>query len=1227
MNEQSKQCKPGGFIPVYPIDSHMNPPQTCHTSIKFSPLQQEELTRLLAALNGALSAFFYDPNRTTATSLQEVYQSFLTLFQGMQQSPEVTFLSDTTKKIITFLQETTLPIENIAQLSQLFLQTLAHLLFCSNLSTEKVESLFQSIVTGMTNSMAKGVPPSIPVSPSQSQQLESLLEAFNKSLQTFLKSPNPNTSGGLKSTLQSLLDLLNDFPSNPQTDYLKQLMQQMQELLDQPDVSPSQISQLSQQFYSAFSSFLATLQVDPDLLQKMIGTILAGMQEATAETTEGPRGPTGPVGATGHNGPVIGPKPFDPKETGTYQAGDMVTYEGQLYTVNTGEPIGVPGQSRDYTVLVSAGPTGARGEEGPMGVSGPAGATGTMAGTKVFDPNETDTYQDGDLITYRGSLYLVNTANPEGIPGDSPNYTVLAAAGPTGPTGLRGERGPTGITGTMTSVKPFDPKETGTYQAGEQVTYEGSLYTITKANPKGIPGDSPDYAVFLTKGPMGPTGARGPVGGTGPMESAKPFHPQEASTYQKGDMITYQGAVYTVTKANPGGIPGDSPDYASLVAAGATGPSGAKGPTGATGTMAGAKSFNPSETATYQAGDLVTYEGSLYLVNTANPEGIPGDSPNYTVLVTSGSTGPTGERGSLGPTGTMGSTKPFHPSETATYQAGQQVTYEGSVYTVTKANPEGIPGDSPDYALFLAKGSTGPTGNNGEGGATGATGIVAPTIPVEGTEEQQLQQVVEQMNTALDAFYNDPTPANRTAVTEQLTALFQVLSALPNTAHNQYLQQFLTAISSKIQNGANPKQTSLFMRQLFMGLGVLYASLLLNPISLTTLLQSTITGSVSAAGVPSEMGPIGPTGVTGEAGIVGIMGAMGETGLTGITGATGEVGPTGETGTMGIVGPTGEQGPTGAMGPIGPTGATGPMRWGRIYATNFNNNNVSVIEGESNTVIGTVAVGTYPYGVAVNERTNRIYVANGNINNSNVSIIEGESNTVVGTIIVGNGPHGVAVNEKTNRIYVANSGSSSNNVSVIDGESNTVIGTVAVGISPRGVAVNEETNRIYVSNYNSSNVSVIDGGTNTVIGTVAMGISPQGVAVNEETNRIYVSNYNSSNVSVIDGGTNTVIGTVAMGSSPRGVAVNEETNRIYVSNLNSNNVSVIDGETNTVIGTVAVGNSPYGVAVNEKTNQIYVANNGSSSNNVSVIDGESNTVIGTVAVGSSPYEVAVNPTI
>jgi len=266
---------------------------------------------------------------------------------------------------------------------------------------------------------------------------------------------------------------------------------------------------------------------------------------------------------------------------------------------------------------------------------------------------------------------------------------------------------------------------------------------------------------------------------------------------------------------------------------------------------------------------------------------------------------------------------------------------------------------------------------------------------------------------------------------------------------------------------------------------------------------------------------------------------------------------------------------------------------------NNHSDNVSVIDGETNTVTATVPVGHKPIGVAVNPGTNRIYVANNH--SDNVSVIDGETDTVTATVPAGDGPFSVAVNAITNRIYVANG--TSDDLSVIDGETNTVTATIPVEDWPYGVALNSDTNRIYVVNTVGS-VSVIDGATDTLVATVTLfefygqGPYSREVGINPTTNRIYVANGSPAcNVSVIDGETNTVAATVSLNghpSEPTGVAVNPAANRIYVTNYANDRFYVLDGATNTVIATVALGVGervgPISVAANPNTNLIYVTN-------------------------------------
>ncbi len=88
------------------------------------------------------------------------------------------------------------------------------------------------------------------------------------------------------------------------------------------------------------------------------------------------------------------------------------------------------------------------------------------------------------------------------------------------------------------------------------------------------------------------------------------------------------------------------------------------------------------------------------------------------------------------------------------------------------------------------------------------------------------------------------------------------------------------------------------------------------------------------------------------------------------------------------------------------------------------------------------------------------YVANAG--SGTVSVIDVTTNTVVGTVTVGSGPYGVATTPGGSTAYVTNSGS--NSVSVIDVATNTVVGTVTVGKSPEGVAITPNGAFAYVTN-------------------------------------------------------------------------------------------------------------------------------------------------------------------
>ncbi|ARW06394.1 BclA C-terminal domain-containing protein [Bacillus atrophaeus] len=357
--------------------------------------------------------------------------------------------------------------------------------------------------------------------------------------------------------------------------------------------------------------------------------------------------------------------------------------------------------------------------------------------------------------------------------------------------------------------------------------------TPTLAGPTGVTGPTGPAG-----GPTGPAGAIGPTGVTGAgLQGIVVFNPLVAPTYTVGQVVLYNGSSYVVNTASPAGFPDASADYTLLASAG---PTGSTGPTGATGAgLQGITPFDPAAAPFYLAGQVVLYEGSSYVVNTSNPSGVPGTSPDYTLLASAGPTGPTGVTGA----GLQGIV-PFDPLAAPGYEAGQTVTFNGSSYVANTSSPSGTPGTSADYTLLAAAGtngatgSTGPTGTTGDTGGTGATGVTGPTG--------------------------------------------------------------------------------------FTG-------------------ATGVTGPTGITGVTGVTGPTGTTGVTGITGPTGLTGATGVTGVTGATGVTGVTGPTGVTGATGITGPTGFTGATGMTGPTGITGTGVTATSG--FASNTTGGLIAVVAG------------------------------------------------------------------------------------------------------------------------------------------------------------------------------------------------------------------------------------------------------------------------------------------
>ena len=264
------------------------------------------------------------------------------------------------------------------------------------------------------------------------------------------------------------------------------------------------------------------------------------------------------------------------------------------------------------------------------------------------------------------------------------------------------------------------------------------------------------------------------------------------------------------------------------------------------------------------------------------------------------------------------------------------------------------------------------------------------------------------------------------------------------------------------------------------------------------------------------------------------------------------------------------------------------------------------MDQQTNKFVTTIPVGNRPRGVAVNTAGTRVYVTNHASNT--VSVIDGISNTIIGSPIpVGTSPDGVVVSPDNTTVYVANSGSST--ISVINALNNTVVHTIA-DVPCGALAIHPSGGFLYAAAYDTQEIRVIDTATRTVVGTpIPLPDRPYNIAVNPSGTHLYVAN-NSTSVLMIRTA-DRAITPIYIGEGTFGIAVHPSGAFMYATRLST--VYVIDAGTQTIVKSISLGVDPSestSISFNTDGTRAYAPINGTTQ--LKVIDTVSHTVIDTI---------------
>lgn len=311
---------------------------------------------------------------------------------------------------------------------------------------------------------------------------------------------------------------------------------------------------------------------------------------------------------------------------------------------------------------------------------------------------------------------------------------------------------------------------------------------------------------------------------------------------------------------------------------------------------------------------------------------------------------------------------------------------------------------------------------------------------------------------------------------------------------------------------------------------------------------------------------------------------------------------------------------------------------GEVFVANEYSGTVSVISDTSNTIVATIAVGSYPMALAYDSGKGEVFLTNDGP--SNVTVLSDTTNSVVATITLGGTFNGIArgslaYDSSKGEVFVA----SPPNVSVISDQTNSVIATVPSPDGSVGVAYDGVKGEVFATGP-SDNVTVISDTSNKVVTKVPLPPSsfPYAIAYDSGSGELFVtnvgrsiyfgSNFDRFTMSVVSDATNLVVATVQLGSAPEGMAYDSGKGEIFIVNLGASfspsgstngSVLAISVLTGAIVATIPVGTYPGGIAFDSRTGQLFVANGGSGT--VSVISDSTNSIVTTIPIPGFPFEV------
>lgn len=295
------------------------------------------------------------------------------------------------------------------------------------------------------------------------------------------------------------------------------------------------------------------------------------------------------------------------------------------------------------------------------------------------------------------------------------------------------------------------------------------------------------------------------------------------------------------------------------------------------------------------------------------------------------------------------------------------------------------------------------------------------------------------------------------------------------------------------------------------------------------------------------------------------------------------------------------------------------------YIPNSGDNNLSVIDTATDTVVATVALSAnLPQTAAVSADGMRVYASGLGGAGGRVDVINAVTNSIAASIPTFGGISALAISPDGTRLY----GPGGSTVKIVNTTTNALMTLLSHPSTPnpQGVAFHPSLPLAYIVGVTFQNAFAIDTTTQTVsvpsipTGSSSVVISPDGTT--GYTLLTCTSCFPPAGVARFDTATNLDIpGWVATAGTPQMLAMEPDGATLYVTvrdhGAGTGSLSVIDTATFTETTAVPMGGDPWGVALHPDGVRMYVVDR--LANSVYVVDRSTYATSATIPVGNLPF--------